>query len=201
MVDLWSKSQRESGVKFDIQQDATNKKFQQPKYDALTNCDTEHVTDNLVSTVSQNLKSYLEAAKENLSDTNNNKTFPIRPTLEQVVAVNEGVPTAESTAALEVVPTSELPVINEDVQTDESPTEVVGVPSAESPTPRKSRDKQAIRRNARNLLVTSRHMSNGGDEIQVNSLSPSNIDIQNSRRITLSFNPVNEGAQSSTSMP
>ena len=48
LADLWSKSERESGVKLDIQEDATNKKIQQPKYDALTNCDTEHVTHNLV---------------------------------------------------------------------------------------------------------------------------------------------------------
>ena len=53
LADLWSKSEQESGVKFDIQKDATNKKFQQPKDDALTNCDTEHETHNLVSTVSQ----------------------------------------------------------------------------------------------------------------------------------------------------
>ena len=51
LADLWSKSEQESGVKFDIQRDATNKCFQQPKDDALKNCDTEHVTDNLVSNV------------------------------------------------------------------------------------------------------------------------------------------------------
>ena len=56
--------------------------------------------------------------------------------MEQGVAVNEGVPTAESPTALEVVLTAELPVTNEDVLTDESPTEVVGVPAAELPTPR-----------------------------------------------------------------
>ena len=50
---LWRKYERESGVKFDIQKDATNKIFQQPKDDALKNCDMEHVTHNLVSTVSQ----------------------------------------------------------------------------------------------------------------------------------------------------
>ena len=33
-ADLWSKSEQESGVKFDIQQDATNNFFQQPKDDA-----------------------------------------------------------------------------------------------------------------------------------------------------------------------
>ena len=94
LADIWSKYEQESGVKFDIQKDATNKTHQQPKDDTLTNCDTEHVTDNLVSTVLQKSKSYLEAAKVNLSDTNNNQTFPIRPTLEQGVVVNEGVPTA-----------------------------------------------------------------------------------------------------------
>ena len=51
LADLWSKYERESGVKFDIQRDATNKCFQQPKDDALTICDTEPVTDTLVSTV------------------------------------------------------------------------------------------------------------------------------------------------------
>ena len=88
MEDLLSKSEQESGLKFDIQRDATNKLFQQPKYDALTNCDTEHVTDNLFSTVSQKSKLYLEAAKINLADNNNNQTFPIMPTLEQGVAVS-----------------------------------------------------------------------------------------------------------------
>ena len=98
------------------------KTFQQPKYDALTNCDTEHVTDNLVTTVLQKLKSYLEAAKVNLADNNNNQTFPTRPTLEQGVAGNEGVPTAESPTALDVVLTAESPVTNEGVPTTESPT-------------------------------------------------------------------------------
>ena len=76
------------------------KKNQQPKDDALKNCDTEHITDNLVSAVAHKLKSYLEAAKGNLSDTNNNQTFPIRPTLEQGVAVNEGITADESHTAL-----------------------------------------------------------------------------------------------------
>ena len=128
----------------------------------------------------------MEAAKVNLSDTNNNQTFPIRPTLEQGVGLNEGLPIAESPTALEVVPTAELPVANKDVITNESPTEVVGVPTAESPTPQKSRNKWAIRRNARNLLVASGHMVNEGDKSQVKSLSSSNIDIQNSRRVTFS---------------
>ena len=159
---LWSKYEQESGVKFEIQKDATNKQFQQPKYDALTNCDTDHVTDNLVSTVLQKSKSYLEAAKGNLSDDNNNQIFPIRPTLEQGVAVNEGVLTAESPTTLEIVPTAEFPVTNNDVPTNESPTEVVGLPTAESPTLQESRDEQAILRNARNLLVASGHMENEG---------------------------------------
>ena len=50
-----------------------------------------------------------------MSDTNNNQTFSIMPTLEQGVAVNEGVLTAESPTALEVVLTSEPPVTNEDL--------------------------------------------------------------------------------------
>ena len=125
--------------------------------------------------------------KVNLADKNNNQTFPIRPKLEEGVAGNEGVPTAESHTALEAVPTAELPVTNEgvpttaspttldvvptsespitneDVPTDESPTEVVVEPTAESPTPQKSRDERSICRNARNLLVASGHMENEGD--------------------------------------
>ena len=111
----------------------------------------------------------MEAAKVNLSDDNNNKTFTIRPTLEQGVAVNEGVPTAESPTLLEVVPTAESTVTNEDVPTNEYPTEVVGVPTAESPTPRKSRNKWEIHRNARKPLVESEHMENDGYESQINS--------------------------------
>ena len=103
--------------------------------------------------------------------------------------------------ALEVVPTAESPVTNDDIPTNEPPTEVVGVPTAESPTQRKSRNKRAIRRNSRNLLVASGHMANKGDESQVNSLLPSNIDIQNSRRVTFSVDPGTEGSQSSTSVP
>ena len=106
LEDLWSKSERESDVKFNIQKDASKKYFQQPKDDALDFFDIEHVTDNLVSTILQKSKSYLEAAKGNLSDTNNNQTFPIRPTLEQGVAVNEVVPTAESPTALEAATTA-----------------------------------------------------------------------------------------------
>ena len=106
----------------------------------------------------------MEAAKGNFSDNNNNQTFPIRYALEQVVAVNEGVPTAESPTVLVVVPTSELPVTNEDVRTHEYPTEVVVVPTAESPTPRKSCNERATHRNASNPLVASLHMENYGDE-------------------------------------
>ena len=40
LADLWSKSERGSGVKFDIQRDSNSKKNQQPKDDALTDCDT-----------------------------------------------------------------------------------------------------------------------------------------------------------------
>ena len=43
-------------------------------------------------------------------------------------------------------------------------------------------------------------MENEGYESQVNSISPSNIDIQNSRRVTFYVDPGNEGAQSSTSV-
>ena len=121
--------------------------------------------------------------------------------MEQGVAVNEGVPTAESPTALDVVPTAESPVTNKDVTTDESPTEVVGVPTTESPTLQKFRDEQAFRINARNLLVELGHMVNEGNESQVNSLLPSNIDIKKSRRVTFFVDLVNEGAQISTSMP
>ena len=115
--------------------------------------------------------------------------------------INELVLTAESPTSLEVVPTAEPPVTNKYVPTNESPTEVVGVPTAESPTPRKSLNKRAIHRNNRKQLVASRHISNEGDESQVSSLSPSNIDIQNSRRVIFSVDPGNEGSQSSTSVP
>ena len=99
----------------------------------LTNCDTEQVTDNLVTTVLQKSKSYLEVAKGNLADNNSNQTFPTRPTLEQGVTENEGVPTAELPIALEVVRTSESPITNEEVPTAESPTALEVVPTAESP--------------------------------------------------------------------
>ena len=94
MAYLWSKSERESGVKFDIQSDSNNKKFQQPKDDALTNCNTEHATKHLVTTVLKKSKSYLDAAKVNLADNDNNKTFPTRSTLDQRFSENEGVTTA-----------------------------------------------------------------------------------------------------------
>ena len=44
-------------------------------------------------------------------------------------------------------------------------------------------------------------MTNEVDEIQVNSLSPSNINIQKSRRVNFSVDTGNEGVQSSTSVP
>ena len=43
-------------------------------------------------------------------------------------------------------------------------------------------------------------MANEGDESQMDSLSPSTINIKQSRRVTYSVNPGNEGAQSSTSV-
>ena len=49
--------------------------------------------------------------------------------------------------------------------------------------------------------MTSGHTEKEGDESQVNFLSPSNINIQKSRRITYSVDPGNEGYQSSTSVP
>ena len=76
LADLWSKYEQESGVKFDIQRDLNSKTFQQPKDDALPDFDTDHVTENLITTVSKKSKSYLEAAKGNLADNNNNKHFP-----------------------------------------------------------------------------------------------------------------------------
>ena len=78
-----------------MQQDSNGKTFQQPKDDALTICDTEHVTGNLVTTVSKKSKSYLEAAKGHLANNDNNKTFPTRSTLDQRFVENEVVPTAE----------------------------------------------------------------------------------------------------------
>ena len=44
-------------------------------------------------------------------------------------------------------------------------------------------------------------MANEVYESQVNSLSPSNINIQKGRRVTFSVDPGNEGAQNSTSVP
>ena len=102
-------------------------------------------------------------------------TFLARPILDQRFSENEGVTTAESpTAKMEVVPT------------------------AESPTPRTSRDERAIRRNFKN---PSGNMSNEGDEIQVNSLSPSTISIKKTRRVHYSVDPGDEEAQSSTYVP
>ena len=55
----------------------------------------------------QNSISYLDAAKGNLADNDNNKTFPTSSTLDQRFVENEGVPTAESpTAKMDVVPTA-----------------------------------------------------------------------------------------------
>ena len=53
LEDLWSKSERKSGVKFDIQRYSNRKKIQQPKDDALTDCKTEHVNRTLITTVSK----------------------------------------------------------------------------------------------------------------------------------------------------
>ena len=94
--------------------------------------------------------------------------------MEQGVARNEGVPTAELPTTLEVVPT------------------------AESPTPRTSRDEREIRNNARN---PSGNMVNEGDESKFDSISPSKFIHEHSRGVNYSVNPVNEGAQSSTSVP
>ena len=80
LADLWSKSEQESGVNL-TSKERQLKKFQQPKENALTNCDTAQVNDNLVTTVSQKSKSYLEAAKVNLDNNNNYQTFTTRPTL------------------------------------------------------------------------------------------------------------------------
>ena len=110
LADLWSKSDPESGVKFDIRRDSNSKTFQQPKDDALTDCNTEHVTENLITPVLKKSKSYLEASKVILSNNDNNKTFPTRSTLDQRFVENEVEPTAESpTAEMEVVTTAESP--------------------------------------------------------------------------------------------
>ena len=133
------------------------------------------------------------AGNEGISIAESPTALDVVPNTESPIT-NEGVPTAESPTALEVVLTAESPITKEDVSTDESATEIVGEPTAESPTPRKYRDKRAIRRNARNLLVASGHMEIEGYEIQVNFLSPSNINIQKYRRVTFSVDPENEGA-------
>ena len=99
LADLWRKSKQENGVKFDIQRDSNNKKFQEPKDDELTNCDTEHVTKNLFTNVLQKSKSYLDVAKGSFADSDNNKTFPTRSTLYQGFVENEGERTAESHAS------------------------------------------------------------------------------------------------------
>ena len=112
-------------------------------------------------------------------------------TLDQRFVENEGVPTAESpTTKMEVVPTSESLNIflamdqrfaeTEGVPTSESPTaKMEVVPTAESTTMQTSRDEQAIHRNVNNPLG---HMVNEGDEIQINSLSPSTINIKKKKR-------------------
>ena len=81
----------------------------------------------------QKSRSYLEAAKVNLADNTNYKKFPTWPTLEQGFVGNEGVPTAESSTAMEVVPTAESPIKNNGVPTTEPPTALEVVPTAESP--------------------------------------------------------------------
>ena len=119
-----------------------------------------------------------EAPTSEMNDVRNAESpnaFIARPILDQIFAENEGVPTDESPAAkMEVVPTAELP------------------------TQRTSCEKRAIHRNVRN---PSGHMSNEGDESKFDSLSPSKINHINSRGVTYSVNPVNEGAQSSTCVP
>ena len=44
-------------------------------------------------------------------------------------------------------------------------------------------------------------MANEEDESEVNSLSPSTINIKKTRRVNYSVDPGNEGSQSSTSVP
>ena len=117
------------------------------------------------------------------------KHFPQGLLWTKAFLKNDGVPTVEApTAEMEVVPTAESPntflarpifdqrfAENEGVPTAESPTNKMEVvPTAESPTPQTSRDKRKIRRNTKN---PSGHMANEGDEIQINSLSPSTINI------------------------
>ena len=126
MAYLWRKSKRESGVKFDIQRDSTSKISHQQRDDALKYSVTEHITDNLVTTLLQKSRLYLEAAKGNLAYNNNNQTLPKRSTLEKGVEGNEGVPTAESPNTLEVVLTTESPIKNKGVTTDEQPTALEG---------------------------------------------------------------------------
>ena len=128
------------------------------------------------------------AGNEGVPTAESPTALEVVPTAESPVT-NEVVPTSESPNALEVAPTAESPITNKDIPTDESPIEVVGEPTAESPTLQKSRDEREIRRNSRNVLVASVNMANDGDESQVNSLSPSNINIQKSRGVTFSVDP------------
>ena len=93
----------------------------------------------------------MDAAKGNLANNDNNKTFPTRSTLDQRFVENEGVPTAESpTAKMEVEQTAESPNNNQTFPTrpilDQRFVENEGVPTAESPTQQTSRDKRAIHR-------------------------------------------------------
>ena len=155
----------------------------------------------------------MEAAKGNLADNNNNKTFSTGSTLEQRFVNNEVEPTTESpTAEMEVVPNTESPntfiarpildqifAENEGVPTDESPAaKMEFVTTDESPNHRTSHEEREIRRNARN---PSGHMANEGDERKFDSLSPSKINHKHSRGLTYSVDPGNEGDQSSTSVP
>ena len=102
-------------------------------------------------------------------------TFIARPVLDQIFAENEGVPTDESPDA-----------------------KMEGVLTAESPNKRTSREERAIRRNARN---PSGHMANEVDDSEFDSLSPSKLNHKHAKGVTYSVNPVNEGAQTSTSVP
>ena len=138
-------------------------------------------------------KAKCSSDEEEEKESINNKTFPTRSTLDQRFAENEGVLNAESpTANMEVQQTAEShnnnqtfptrPILdqrfveNEGVPTAESPSSKMEVvPTAKSPTPRTSRDEQAICRNAKNPLG---QIENEGDESQVNSLSPSIINIK-----------------------
>ena len=88
---------------------------------------------------------------------------------------------------------------NGGVPTDESPAvKMEGVLTAESPNKQTSREEREIRRNTRN---PSGHMANEGDENKFDSISPSKFNHKYSIGETYSVDTVNEGAQSSTSVP